>query len=131
MSDVVMKVYRLEHKKSGLGPFTSGVGIPTKWYDSHVSPMRNYGPIGIHFIEWRESLEIGDSFLPEKYKFSFSSLSKLETCFEGYKDIEGLVLKELVIDICDPQSHCILPDGQVIFSVVLSSNIINKDICHG
>lgn len=131
MSDVVMKVYRLEHKRYGLGPFTSGVGIPEKWYDSHESPMRALGELGNTFTKWRRSIDDGTSFIPEKYKFSFSSLSKLESCFNGYQKFEEFILKELVIDIRDPLSYCILPDGQVIFSVVLSSNIINKDTYYG
>ena len=45
---------------------------------------------------------------------------KLKRCFKGYEDFPELRLMEYVIDISELEYCCLLSDGQVIFSEVIS-----------
>ena len=115
-----MLVYRLEHRKTGDGPFTSGVNVPFRWQFSHCPPMAPRNPAHEEFEEWMEVVNKGHKYLPYCYKFAFSSLMKLKRCFEGYEKFEELCLMEYVIDISELEYCCLLSDGQVIFSEVIS-----------
>ena len=115
-----MIVYRLENRKSGDGPFTSGVDVPIRWLDSHYPPMDTISPVHEEFEEWMEVVNKGHKYLPYCYKFAFSSLMKLKRCFKGYEDFSELRLMEYVIDISELEYCCLLSDGQVIFSEVIS-----------
>ena len=115
-----MVVYRLEDRKSGNGPFTSGVRTPFSWISSHYPPMNPRNPVHEEFKEWMEVVNEGHKYLPYCYKFAFNSLMKLKRCFEGYEKFENLCLMEYVIDISELEYCCLLSDGQVIFSNVIS-----------
>ena len=115
-----MVVYRLEDRKSGNGPFTSGVRTPFSWISSHYPPMIPRSPVHEEFKEWMEVVNEGHKYLPYCYKFAFNSLMKLKRCFEGYEKFENLCLMEYVIDISELEYCCLLSDGQVIFSNVIS-----------
>lgn len=115
-----MIVYRLEHRKTGKGPFTSGVNVPFRWLDSHYPPMDNISPVHEEFEEWMEVVNKGHKYLPYCYLFAFESLMKLKRCFKGYEDFPELRLMEYVIDISELEYCCLLSDGQVIFSNVIS-----------
>ena len=115
-----MLVYRLENRRNGNGPFTSGVDVPFRWLDSHYPPMDTISPIHEEFKEWMEVANSGHKYLPYCYMFAFSSLMKLKRCFEGYEKFEELCLMEYVIDISELEYCCLLSDGQVIFSDVIS-----------
>ena len=115
-----MIVYRLEHRRTGNGPFTSGVDVPFRWQASHCPPMTPRHPAHEEFKEWMEVVNEGHKYLPYCYKFAFSSLMKLKRCFEGYDKFEELCLMEYVIDISELEYCCLLSDGQVIFSEVIS-----------
>ena len=115
-----MVVYRLEDRKSGDGPFTSGVKTPFRWQASHCPPMAPRSSAHEEFKEWMEVANEGHKYLPYCYKFAFSSLMKLKRCFEGYEKFEELCLMEYVIDISELEYCCLLSDGQVIFSEVIS-----------
>ena len=115
-----MLVYRLEDIKSGNGPFSSAVDVPFRWLDSHYPPMDTISPVNGEFEEWMEVANEGHKYLPYCYKFAFSSLMKLKRCFKGYEDFEELCLMEYVIDISELEYCCLLSDGQVIFSEVIS-----------
>ena len=115
-----MLVYRLEHHRTGNGPFTSGVDVPLRWLDSHYPPMDSVSPVHEEFEEWMEVANEGHKYLPYGYKFAFSSLMKLKRCFKGYEDFPELRLMECVIDISELEYCCLLSDGQVIFSDVIS-----------
>ena len=115
-----MLVYRLENRRNGNGPFTSGVDVPIRWLDSHYPPMDNVSPAHKEFKEWMEVVNEGHKYLPYCYKFAFNNLMKLKRCFEGYDKFEELCLMEYVIDISELDYCCLLSDGQVIFSEVIS-----------
>lgn len=115
-----MIVYRLEHRRTGKGPFTSGVNVPFRWLDSHYPPMDSVSPVHEEFKEWMEVVNKGHKYLPYCYMFAFSSLMKLKRCFKGYEDFPELRLMEYVIDISELEYCCLLSDGQVIFSEVIS-----------
>lgn len=115
-----MVVYRLEDRKSGNGPFTSGIRTPFSWISSHYPPMSPRSPVHEEFKEWMEVVNEGHKYLPYCYKFAFNSLMKLKRCFEGYEKFENLCLMEYVIDISELEYCCLLSDGQVIFSNVIS-----------
>ena len=115
-----MLVYRLENRRNGNGPFTSGVDVPTSWLDSHYPPMDLVSPVHDEFKEWMEVTNKGHKYLPYCYMFAFSSLMKLKRCFKGYEDFPELRLMEYVIDISELEYCCLLSDGQVIFSEVIS-----------
>ncbi len=115
-----MLVYRLENRRNGNGPFTSGVDVPTRWLDSHYPPMDTVSPVHEEFEEWMEVVNKGHKYLPYCYQFAFSNLMKLKRCFKGYEDFPELRLMEYVIDISELEYCCLLSDGQVIFSNVIS-----------
>ena len=115
-----MLVYRLEHRRTGKGPFTSGVNVPFRWLDSHYPPMDSVSPVHEEFQEWMEVVNKGHKYLPYCYLFAFESLMKLKRCFKGYEDFPELRLMEYVIDISELEYCCLLSDGQVIFSNVIS-----------
>ena len=115
-----MLVYRLENRRNGNGPFTSGVDVPLRWLDSHYPPMDIVSPVHEEFEEWMEVANEGHKYLPHCYMFAFSSLMKLKRCFKGYEDFSELRLMEYVIDISELDYCCLLSDGQVIFSEVIS-----------
>ena len=115
-----MVVYRLEHRKSGNGPFTSGIMTPFRWQASHFPPMAPRSPAHKEFKEWMEVVNEGHKYLPYCYQFAFNSLMKLKRCFKGYEDFPELRLMEYVIDISELEYCCLLSDGQVIFSDVIS-----------
>ena len=115
-----MIVYRLEHRRTGKGPFTSGVDVPIRWLDSHYPPMDTVSPVHEEFEEWMEVVNKGHKYLPYCYLFAFESLMKLKRCFKGYEEFEELCLMEYVIDISELEYCCLLSDGQVIFSEVIS-----------
>ena len=37
-----MLVYRLENRRNGNGPFTSGVDVPIRWLDSHYFKIKKH-----------------------------------------------------------------------------------------
>ena len=115
-----MVVYRLEHRKSGDGPFTSIIRTPFSWTYSHYPPMAPRSPAHEEFKEWMNVVNKDDINLPHCYKFAFNSLMKLKRCFQGYEKFEELCLMEYVIDISELEYCCLLSDGQVIFSEVIS-----------
>ena len=115
-----MIVYRLEHRRTGKGPFTSGVNVPFRWLDSHYPPMDLVSPVHGEFEEWMEVANKGHKYLPYCYLFAFESLMKLKRCFKGYEDFSELRAMEYVIDISELEYCCLLSDGQVIFSNVIS-----------
>ena len=115
-----MLVYRLENRRNGNGPFTSGVKTPFRWKVSHCPPMAPRSPAHEEFKEWMEVVNKGHKYLPYCYKFAFNSLMKLKRCFQGYEKFEELCLMEYVIDISELEYCCLLSDGQVIFSEVIS-----------
>lgn len=115
-----MLVYRLENRRNGNGPFTSGVDVPIRWLDSHYPPMDLVSPVHDEFKEWMEVVNKDHKYLPYCYQFAFSSLMKLKRCFKGYEDFPELRLMECVIDISELEYCCLLSDGQVIFSEVIS-----------
>lgn len=115
-----MIVYRLEHRRTGKGPFTSGVNVPFRWLDSHYPPMDLVSPVHEEFEEWMEVANKGHKYLPYCYLFAFESLMKLKRCFKGYEDFSELRAMEYVIDISELEYCCLLSDGQVIFSNVIS-----------
>ena len=115
-----MLVYRLENRRNGNGPFTSGIKTPFRWQASHYPPMATGSPVHKEFKEWMEVVNEGHKYLPYCYQFAFSSLMKLKRCFEGYEDFPELRLMEYVIDISELDYCCLLSDGQVIFSEVIS-----------
>ena len=120
-----MKVYRLEHIKSGKGPFTEYVeGLYVSWLDSHYPPMDICSPVHHEYLRWIDSITPGRTELPFCCYFAFISLYQLKKCFRGYKNYPQLALMEYTIDTTDDSDFCILSDGQVIFSEVISKQHI-------
>ena len=120
-----MKVFRLEHIKSSKGPFTQFIhNMPTSWMDSHFPPMCICSPVHYEYIAWIKRVSFGEE-LPHCYHFAFSTLSQLERCLKGYQEFPQLVLMEYTISTSD-EDCCILSDGQVIFSEVISKRIYSK-----
>lgn len=120
-----MKVYRLEHIKSGKGPFTEYVeGLYVSWLDSHYPPMDICSPVHHEYLRWIDSITPGRTELPFCCYFAFTTLKQLKKCFRGYENYPQLALMEYTIDTADDSDFCILSDGQVIFSEVISKQHI-------
>lgn len=118
-----MKVYRLEVGNSGLGPFLGCLySRPSSWGNSHSGPfdfMEYREWIAKHFPEKRYTC-----FVPGDHKFGFNSLEKLKKCFPGYENYPTLILKEIMIDTSEDSFFLVLPDGQVMFSKILFSTVL-------
>ena len=120
-----MKVYRLEHTNSGQGPFTKYTeGLPMSWLDSHYPPMDICSPVHHEYLRWIDSITPGRTELPFCCYFAFTTLKQLKKCFRGYENYPQLALMEYTIDTADDSDFCILSDGQVIFSEVISKQHI-------
>lgn len=122
-----MKVYRIEDVETGEGPFRGKWEriIPQSWWETHEPPQADDSINYRTFTDWKEQWELPEwGLLPEEYRFAFTSIEQLIDCFPGFEDLEGLILKEYTIEILAPKSYCILLDGQVIFSIVLDSKIL-------
>lgn len=123
-----MKVYRIEDIETGEGPFRGKWEdiIPQSWWDSHQPPHAEDSRDYKLFRNWRKDSELPlFGLLPKGYRFAFTTVEQVITCFPGFETIEGLVLKEYTIKVIDPSSFCKLSDGQIVFSVVISSNILD------
>lgn len=126
-----MKVYRLECRVSGLGPFTTlegdSSGAPYDWVNSHEPPHMGNVLVRQKFEEWFTTYGYtdDDEYLPERFRFSFKNLHLIHKCFKGYRNREDLVLKEYTIDTSDKSEYCDLPDGQVIFSLNIVTSCID------
>lgn len=118
-----MKVYRLEVGESGLGPFFGCLyPRPSSWGNSHLGPfdfMEYSEWIAKHFPKNKFSC-----FVPGNYLFAFNSLEKLEECFPGYENYCELILKEIIIDTSQDNFFLVLPDGQVLFSEIVLSTVL-------
>lgn len=118
-----MKVYRLEVGESGLGPFFGCLyPRPSSWGNSHLGPFdfTEYSEwIAKHFPKNKFSC-----FVPGDYLFAFNSLEKLEECFPGYENYCELILKEIIIDTSQNSFFLVLPDGQVLFSEIVLSTVL-------
>lgn len=120
-----MKVYRLEHPKSGKGPFTQYVeGLDLSWLDSHYPPMDHCSPVHHEYLCWIDKITPGYTDLPHCCYFAFTTLDQLKRCFRGYEKHSQLSLMEYVICTESEEDFCIFSDGQVIFSEVISKRII-------
>lgn len=118
-----MKVYRLEVGQSGLGPFLGCLySRPSSWGNSHLDPfdfMEYSEWIAKHFPKNKFSC-----FVPGNYLFAFNSLEKLKECFPGYENYHELILKEIIIDTSQDSFFLVLPDGQVLFSEIIFSTVL-------
>ena len=118
-----MKVYRLEVGNSGLGPFLGCLEYrPSSWGNSHLDPfdfMEYSEWIAKHFPKNKYSC-----FVPGDYLFAFNSLEKLKECFPGYETYRELILKEIIIDTSQDNFFLVLPDGQILFSEIVLSTVL-------
>ena len=122
-----MKVYRIEDVETGEGPFRGKweKTIPQSWWETHKPPHADDSIDYQVFTDWKERWDLPKwGLLPDEYRFAFDDIGLLIDCFPGFEEIGGLVLKEYTIETLVPESFCRLRDGQVIFSVVLDSEII-------
>lgn len=124
-----MIIYRLEHKDTGVGPFVQTLkDLPTEWLYSHDAPMDVRSPCHDEYMDWIREFYPEDGFLPVCMKFGFNSLQKLLKCFTGYRRFPGLQVMEYQIDTSYREDYCVLSDGQVIFSEVISKTPIDPHL---
>lgn len=119
-----MKIYRLEVAGTGKGPFRKDVIYPTEWADTHFAPNDDRN-ISYHtYKEWLKTYYPANYGFPEEFHFGFLTLAHLNTAFEGWQDIENLVLMECEINITQNEDFLILSDGQVMYRKLLSKTDI-------
>ena len=124
-----MIIYRLEHIDTGVGPFVQTLkNLPDRWLYSHDAPMDSSSPCHQEYLEWIEKVTPGSPYLPTCMKFGFNSLQKLIDCFIGYREFPELHIMEYQIDTSYEEDYCVLSDGQVIFSEVISKTPIEPHL---
>lgn len=122
-----MKVYRLESIETGFGPFTTfddneDCLAPVEWIHSHYPPHGCSPKVRQMFANWKSTynyIEDG-KYLPDEFRFAFTSKYLLRRCFKGYnnkKYRDLFVLKIYDIDTSDNSLFLKLPNGQIIFSI--------------
>ena len=121
-----MKIYRLEVAGTGKGPFREGIIYPIEWADTHFAPNDNRN-ISYHtYKEWLTRYHPSSLVFPGEFHFGFLTLAHLNTAFEGWQDIENLVLMECEINITQNEDFLILSDGQVIYRKLISKTDITS-----
>ena len=121
-----MKIYRLEVAGVGKGPFISDIRYPTKWADTHFAPHDERNVSHHAYEKWLETYFPTSLSLPEEFHFGFLTLVHLNTAFEGWQDIENLVLMECDINITQNEDFLILSDGQVMYRKLISKTDITS-----
>ncbi len=121
-----MKIYRLEGAGTNKGPFSCSVDIPQEWAVTHFAPHDERNVSHHAYEKWLETYFPTSLSLPEEFHFGFLTLVHLNTAFEGWQDIENLVLMECDINITQNEDFLILSDGQVMYRKLISKTDITS-----
>ena len=121
-----MKIYRLEAAGVGKGPFTCDIHCPAKWADTHFAPHDGRNVSHHTYEKWLGTYFPTSLSLPEEFHFGFLTLVHLNAAFEGWQDIENLVLIECEINITQNEDFLILSDGQVMYRKLISKTDITS-----
>ena len=122
-----MKIYRLEVTGTGKGPFRENVLCLTKWAETHFPPHDERNASHQAYKEWLTRYHPSSLVFSREFHFGFLTLAHLNTAFEGWQDIENLVLMECEIDITNKEDFLILSDGQVMYRKLLSKTDITDE----
>ena len=121
-----MKIYRLEEAGVGKGPFTCSVTCPDKWKKTHLPPHDERNISYQAYKEWLTRYHPSSLVFSREFHFGFLTLAHLNTAFEGWQDIENLVLMECEINITQNEDFLILSDGQVMYRKLISKTDITS-----
>ena len=119
-----MKIYRLEVASTNKGPFSCSVDCPDKWRKTHFPPHDERNISYQAYKEWLTRYHPSSLVFSREFHFGFLTLAHLNTAFEGWQDIENLVLMECEINITQNEDFLILSDGQVMYRELLSKTDI-------
>ena len=119
-----MKIYRLEVAGTNKGPFSCSVDIPQEWREAHFAPHDERNISYQVYKEWLTRYHPSSLVFSREFHFGFLTLAHLNTAFEGWQDIENLVLIECEINITQNEDFLILSDGQVMYRELLSKTDI-------
>ena len=119
-----MKIYRLEGAGTGKGPFRDNVTCPDKWKKTNFPPHDERNISYQAYKKWLTRYHPSSLVFSREFHFGFLTLAHLNTAFEGWQDIENLVLMECEINITQNEDFLILSDGQVMYRKLLSKTDI-------
>ena len=121
-----MKIYRLEVAGTNKGPFSCSVDIPQEWREAHFAPHDERNISYQVYKEWLTRYHPSSLVFSREFHFGFLTLAHLNTAFEGWQDIENLVLIECEINITQNEDFLILSDGQVMYRKLISKTDITS-----
>lgn len=121
-----MKIYRLEVAGTDQGPFRENVTCPDKWKETHFAPHDERNVSYQTYREWLTNYHPTNLVFPKEFHFGFLTLTNLNTAFEGWQDIENMVLMECEINITQNEDFLILGDGQVMYRKLISKTDITS-----
>ena len=121
-----MKIYRLEVAGTNKGPFSCSVDIPQEWKEAHFAPHDERNISYQVYKEWLTRYHPSSLVFSREFHFGFLTLAHLNTAFEGWQDIENLVLIECEINITQNEDFLILSDGQVMYRKLISKTDITS-----
>ena len=121
-----MKIYRLEVASTNKGPFSCSVDCPDKWKKTHFPPHDERNISYQAYKEWLTRYHPSSLVFSREFHFGFLTLAHLNTAFEGWQDIENLVLIECEINITQNADFLILSDGQVMYRKLISKTDITS-----
>lgn len=121
-----MKIYRLEVAGTNKGPFSCSVDIPQEWREAHFAPHDERNISYQVYKEWLTRYHPSSLVFSREFHFGFLTLAHLNTAFEGWQDIENLVLIECEINITQNADFLILSDGQVMYRKLISKTDITS-----
>ncbi len=106
-----MRIYRLEHSISALGPYehSNSKGVKSAIVlklGTHEDPIKF-----TEFTAWRDDNELGSGQLPKQYVFGWSS----KTLYNQFIKKNVAFKYGFKLSIYIAESLLTLPDGQVIF----------------
>ena len=121
-----MKIYRLEVAGTDQGPFRDKATCPDKWAGTHFAPHDERNASHQAYKEWLTRYHPSSLVFSREFHFGFLTLAHLNTAFEGWQDIENLVLMECEINITQNEDFLILSDGQVMYRKLISKTDITS-----
>ena len=121
-----MKIYRLEVAGTDQGPFRENVTCPDKWKKTNFPPHDERNISYQVYKEWLTRYHPSSLVFSREFHFGFLTLAHLNTAFEGWQDIENLVLIECEINITQNEDFLILSDGQVMYRKLISKTDITS-----
>ena len=110
MSIINVKVYRVEHHKTKLGPYRDSIHAPEGISNEHTNIFTH--PCRI-FEKWGKVAMVNEFLYKPYTKFGFQSLESLKKWFEGWLDI--LVIHGFMIVEYDVSERNIVIGSKQVF----------------